>query len=502
MTGSRIMWKSIGQILVLSLSALAVGFLFATPAHAVVKISDGFGDADRNNDGIAGGLLDSDLNFSGTLNDPNNAGDVALNGRGIIEVTAATNPSDVGIAWSGMRSYDSASNVVKSNVKIINDDVVTGTTETSASIFHHGLALGVESRGGGSSFMGKFGQSIALGPAAGDKVIVSFDFRTWLEAANSNATLGNAQFNDLRFGLYQDTDHQLGMSAPAGSGTFSAPPGATVVWGKDDGDWFSGTPNTIGAQGDKGIYSELSFGDFAATDTTTPRIKWEYNLNGINGTTNNGRIMEGAGVLDTPGGTGGDTGTIASPGANGPGGTIPSTNNNVAPHRIYLELDRLADGTIDTATGVDGVEFLRDSIKTTDVGYSVIGPPPDTFDYFAMRNATGDFDYVIDNFQVEVSGSNAGTTGDYNNDGKVNAADYTVWRDHLGQAFTLPNRDPANGAGVVSQADYTSWVSHFGQGGPGSGASSTSAVPEPCGLVLIAIGGLLATALRRRIAVS
>ena len=33
--------------------------------------------------------------------------------------------------------------------------------------------------------------------------------------------------------------------------------------------------------------------------------------------------------------------------------------------------------------------------------------------------------------------------GDYNGNGIVDAADYTVWRDHLGQNFTLLNRDPS-----------------------------------------------------------
>jgi hypothetical protein len=60
-----------------------------------------------------------------------------------------------------------------------------------------------------------------------------------------------------------------------------------------------------------------------------------------------------------------------------------------------------------------------------------------------------------------------GTIGDYNSDGSVNAADYTVWRDHLGQSFALPNRDPAN-TGVITTADYNSWKSHFG----GSGSST------------------------------
>jgi len=54
--------------------------------------------------------------------------------------------------------------------------------------------------------------------------------------------------------------------------------------------------------------------------------------------------------------------------------------------------------------------------------------------------------------------------GDYNSDGTVDAADYTVWRDNLGTGFALPNRDPAN-TGNVSQADYDSWNANFGATG-------------------------------------
>ena len=32
--------------------------------------------------------------------------------------------------------------------------------------------------------------------------------------------------------------------------------------------------------------------------------------------------------------------------------------------------------------------------------------------------------------------------GDYNDNGIVDAADYTVWRDHLGQSFALSNEEP------------------------------------------------------------
>lgn len=58
----------------------------------------------------------------------------------------------------------------------------------------------------------------------------------------------------------------------------------------------------------------------------------------------------------------------------------------------------------------------------------------------------------------------APAVGDYNGNGLVDAADYSVWRDKKGGASALANRDPAN-TGNVSDADYNSWVSRFGQSG-------------------------------------
>ncbi|TWT86305.1 hypothetical protein Mal64_38450 [Pseudobythopirellula maris] len=83
--------------------------------------------------------------------------------------------------------------------------------------------------------------------------------------------------------------------------------------------------------------------------------------------------------------------------------------------------------------------------------------------------------------------------GDYNNNGVVDAADFTVWRDRRGTSYALPNRDPAVG-GVVKTADYDAWVSHFGDTLPGL-AQGTS-VPEPGAALLIASAA--AVLLRRR----
>jgi Bacterial pre-peptidase C-terminal domain len=81
--------------------------------------------------------------------------------------------------------------------------------------------------------------------------------------------------------------------------------------------------------------------------------------------------------------------------------------------------------------------------------------------------------------------------GDYNHNGVVDAADYTVWRDTLGSATDLRANGENNGssAGLVDQADYTYWRAYFGATSappsPGSSASLTTEttneqlVPEP-----------------------
>jgi FG-GAP repeat len=74
---------------------------------------------------------------------------------------------------------------------------------------------------------------------------------------------------------------------------------------------------------------------------------------------------------------------------------------------------------------------------------------------------------------------NSPLPGDYNLNGIVDAADYTIWRDTLGSTSDLrANGDNAGASlGKIDQADYSFWISHFGQHS-GSGAAS-SAVPEP-----------------------
>ena len=80
--------------------------------------------------------------------------------------------------------------------------------------------------------------------------------------------------------------------------------------------------------------------------------------------------------------------------------------------------------------------------------------------------------------------------GDFNDNGVVDAADYTVWRDGLGSIYT--------------QADYAIWKAHFGEtSGSGSAGASPShaAVPEPADALLLVLGVAAGIWRGRRIAV-
>ena len=90
------------------------------------------------------------------------------------------------------------------------------------------------------------------------------------------------------------------------------------------------------------------------------------------------------------------------------------------------------------------------------------------------------------NAPVDVVALPIGLPGDYNQDGTVDAADYTVWRNNLGSSTALPNDDTLG----VGPDDYDRWKTHFGESS-GSGAAVNSPVPEPHSDVLVAICALV-----------
>jgi hypothetical protein len=67
--------------------------------------------------------------------------------------------------------------------------------------------------------------------------------------------------------------------------------------------------------------------------------------------------------------------------------------------------------------------------------------------------------------------------GDYNPDGTVDAADYTVWRNALGQTGSGLAAD-GDLSGVVDRGDFIVWKTNF-SATASSGSPSNTSLPEP-----------------------
>ena len=81
---------------------------------------------------------------------------------------------------------------------------------------------------------------------------------------------------------------------------------------------------------------------------------------------------------------------------------------------------------------------------------------------------------------------NPALPGDYNGNGTVDAADYTVWRNSLGTTGLEPYElGDGDGDGEVTELDYEVWRSQYGQTIPTGAAAAAAAVPEPGGLALL-----------------
>ncbi len=74
----------------------------------------------------------------------------------------------------------------------------------------------------------------------------------------------------------------------------------------------------------------------------------------------------------------------------------------------------------------------------------------------------------------------SGVLGDYNDNGIVDTADFSVWHDRLGETF-LPNEGVS--PNIVDIADYLYWAERFGATDSGVPANPDT-LPEPAGVSL------------------
>ena len=83
-------------------------------------------------------------------------------------------------------------------------------------------------------------------------------------------------------------------------------------------------------------------------------------------------------------------------------------------------------------------------------------------------------------------------TGDFDGSGVVDAADYTLWRNQLGQTGNNLSAD-GNHDQIVDQSDYALWKQQFGESVMGRGGQfgASENVPEPNAAAIAAILSLM-----------
>lgn len=169
-----------------------------------------------------------------------------------------------------------------------------------------------------------------------------------------------------------------------------------------------------------------------------------------------------------------------------------------------LEMDLSDEGAADKVEVGQALSLTGGVMHLSYVGTAGLAAG-DRFDLFDFGAANGAFDSILlpsletglmwDIGDLLVEGTIAVTlAGDYNGDGMVDLADYSVWRDALGQVEIAGTGADGDGSGLVDAGDYTTWKSNFGRIVSSAVASQAYHVPEPSGGWL-AITGLLTLAI-------
>ncbi|QDU88878.1 hypothetical protein Pla175_22620 [Pirellulimonas nuda] len=159
---------------------------------------------------------------------------------------------------------------------------------------------------------------------------------------------------------------------------------------------------------------------------------------------------------------------------------------------LYLGADAVLDGDFELLLAPGQVAQLGDLFRLA--SYAALS---DTFDGIVLPSLptelAWEIEYGVDALIAEVV--NAGLPGDFNNDGSVDAADYTVWRDNFGAAGPLLND---GGLGVpIGSAHYELWRGNFGET-LGALNASSAPVPEPGAIALLLLTLLAQVHSRRR----
>ncbi|MEX0613790.1 MAG: hypothetical protein WD738_18610 [Pirellulales bacterium] len=436
---------------------------------------------------------------------------------------------DVGSGSHVQYGVAAGGNILINSLQTYTSDTLLGSGSATVQ-FHHDYNVGDPSGPFGlGTLVANGAANTQLAPTGGDRTIanpIRMDFGFTVDDVPGDTSsltfTGPINFistaNRLIQNLMPATGGTLTLGSAASPSTFTlaATAGLTLT--------FAGTGKTVindTIQDSPGVPMNIAVSNTSTTTFNGPQNSdGNFSITGTNSTVIINGSRSGTGTVALTGSntkllvngskTGSGTVTINSTGTLGGTGSIDgdvTNNGTIAPgtsvgmltmtgnvtmganSHLAIELSGTAADLLVGGGNLDlsNVDFL--DVTGTGTGSSwVIATYAGTL--------SGTFDNVTSGYTVDYGTGlssqitlMAGLPGDWNHDGKVDAADYVVWR-----------KDPANNGGDPD--GYNIWRQNFGNStGGGSGAlTAGGAVPEPATmlLLLLANAGLSAACARRR----
>ena len=275
------------------------------------------------------------------------------------------------------------------------------------------------------------------------------------------SAVSNEQPIGFDSGLVSDTDQNRWL-------VFNNDGQPTYVFGDDPGGLDPGVPDA--ASDAPGIFMGKLFGPFSGAPNSSGMMQ--------NVAASPGDVFEASIDVQTAGGDsilGNENFTELKLEFLDAGGSVIPENSQVVP--IIDGRDVNAPGD----TWVNGTVNAIAPVGTTAVRFLFL---------FTQLNNEGGSAWIDSASLVRLDTASAPTlAGDFNNDGTVDAADYTVWRDNLGNGSEASLNGNGDGLDGVDAGDYALWAANFGNSA--SSSATAAAVPEPSAGVLLLAGLLL-----------
>lgn len=273
------------------------------------------------------------------------------------------------------------------------------------------------------------------------------------------------------------------------------------------GDLFGGTNEAFAITGSQTEGNPamgptpLGQGTWAFSDGAGVSLQWQNNLAAPAGTPPAGLTMKAVVIADVMSNPGNEVIAIGNNVLRIFDGQVMAPEGNTPPmQEISLNMDgvELAVGDVLRGDGVDEIVVVTSGGMILALEHETPGDLSSPFALNPGSSIGAAFDTGGRDLRAVEILPLAGVGGDYNDNGTVDAADYTLYQDLFGQAVTLSNENPAaTTPGLVDKEDYDYWVSRFGATSGVGTATGSVPVPElsTCGLVLV--GSVLLVGWRR-----